>query len=296
MLVVAIPAVHDGSLRDVLLAAVVLLVLGASEGLTPLPAAARTLRGCAVSAGRLQALEQLQPTVTDQADPLPLPGGTPALTLRDVHFRHAGAAPETLAGIDVDFVPGCRVALTGASGAGKTTLAELLVRFADPTSGSVALGGVDLRELTLDDVRRTVLLAQQDAHVFNTTIRENVLLANRAATEDELWAALETVMLADFVRALPQGLDTLVGEDGQTLSGGQRQRLTLARALIADARFLILDEPVAQLDGATAEQLMHALDEAAGDRGLIVITHRPEGLDRFDTVLHLQDGQIECVS
>jgi thiol reductant ABC exporter CydC subunit len=282
-LLVGIPAVHDGALSSVLLAALVFLVLGAFEGLAPLPAAARTLRGCAESARRLEELDGARPAVVDPPRPRALGRDRDAVTLaaEGLRFRYAPGEPWLLDGFDLLLEPGCRVALSGPSGAGKTTLAQLLVRFLDPLAGSVRLGGVDLRELTQDEVRRTVVLAAQDAHVFTTTIRENLLLANRAAGEDRLWAALAAVRLDGWVRTLPDGLDSLVGEDGDLLSGGQRQRLGLARALVADARFLILDEPTAQLDGATAAEVMRGVAAAAGTRGLLVISHRDEGLERF---------------
>ena len=289
ILLVAVPAVHGHRLSPVLLAAVAMLVLGAFEALAPLPQAARTLRGCAESAQRLEDLRSTKPTVSDPAEPRPLPDVRAALTLNHVSFSYGDTA--VLEDVTLSFAPGCRVAITGPSGAGKTTLARLLVRFLDPTRGTVTFGGADLRAARLHDVRNSVLLAAQDAHLFTTTVRENLLLANRSAAEDQLWDALATVRLADFVRKLPDGIDTLVGEDGDLLSGGQRQRLTLARALIADARFLVLDEPTAHLDEETAAALMTAVGERAGDRGLIVITHRADDLTGYVEV-KLRDGRI----
>ncbi len=186
--------------------------------------------------------------------------------------------------------PGQSVAIVGPSGAGKSTLAELLVRFRDPQGGRVTLDGIDLHEMTQDELRRAVLLCDQDAHLFNTTIRENLLLARRDAAEDELLAALSAVELEDWVKGLPAGLDTLVGADGELLSGGQRQRVALARALLSHARFLILDEPSAHLDAALARRVMRNLLAACGERGMLVITHDPDLAEGCDRVLAIGDG------
>ncbi len=294
LLLVAIPAVHAGQLNAVLLAALVLLALGAFEGLVPLPTAARTLRNCAESARRLNELSAGAPAVRDPERPRTLPAGAAAsICMQNVWLRYGQHEPWLVEDLNLRFEPGCRMAVTGASGVGKSTLMLLLVRFMDPTRGRVCIGGIDARELALDEVRKTVVLIAQDAHVFNTTVRENLLLARREATEQELWQALAAVQLEQWVRSLPDGLDTLVGEEGEFSSGGQRQRLTLARAFVSDADFIVLDEPTAQLDTETASELMQSIDMAAKQRGLIVVTHRQEGLERFDRVLELHDGKLD---
>jgi ABC-type multidrug transport system fused ATPase/permease subunit len=166
---------------------------------------------------------------------------------------------------------------------------NLLLRFLDPDEGRVTLGGRDLREYRQEDVRHAFALAGQDAHVFNSTIRANLLLGRTEAGEAELWEALGRARLDTWVASLPDGLETLVGEDGKRLSGGQRQRLTVARALLSDAPVLVLDEPTAHLDPQTAQALVDDAFAAAGDRSVLLITHRPEGLDLVDEVVTL-DG------
>lgn len=286
LLLVAIPAVHAGTLGGVLLAALVFLLLAAYDSVLPLSASARALRMSATAAGRLREIALARPAVADAAAPARL-SGAGALCAEGVGFRYAPGLPWTLEGTDLRIAPGEHVALTAPSGAGKSTLAELLVRFHDPDHGRVTLDGVDMRELTQRQIRGAVVLCAQDCHVFNTSIRENLLLARRDASEDELRAVLAAVELDEWAAGLPQGLETLVGRDGELMSGGQRRRLALARALLADGRFLILDEPTAHLDGELAARVMHNVQRVCDDRSLLVITHDTTALEDFDRVLSL---------
>ncbi|MHB1835461.1 MAG: thiol reductant ABC exporter subunit CydC [Solirubrobacteraceae bacterium] len=291
VLVVGIDGVRAGELPAVLLAAVVFLFLGAGEALLPLPTAARRLRACTAAAARLEEVCSTRPAITDPATPAALSGGG-ALALEDVSLRYEATAATVLDRVTLRLEPGERIALLGASGAGKTTIAELLVRFLDPLAGRVTLDGVDLRQLRLDDVRGAVLLCDQDAHLFNTTIRENLLIARRSASEAELWDALATVELDGWIASLQHGLDTRVGQQGELVSGGQRRRLALARALLSEARFLILDEPVAHLDAPLARRVMRRMLEHDGDRAMLVITHAADALEAFDRVLVLERGRL----
>jgi len=292
LLLVAIPAVHSGALSGVLLAALVFLLLASYDSILPLSASARGLRICATAAGRLQEITRRRPAVEDPISPRALTGAG-ELCAEGVSFRYEPGQPWVLDGAELRIAPGERVALMGPSGAGKSTVAELLVRFHDPVRGRVAIDGIDMRALTQRQIRSAVVLCAQDCHVFNTTIRENLLLARRDASEGEIVRALAAVELDEWAAGLPQGLDTVVGQDGELVSGGQRTRIALARALLADSRYLILDEPTAHLDPSLARRVMHNLLSGCDDRGLLVITHDHAALEGFDRALRLQHGSIE---
>jgi ATP-binding cassette, subfamily C, bacterial CydC len=282
---------HDaGTLDRVLVATLALLALSSFDAVAPLPAAARDLTTALSSGGRVLALTERTPRIADAPEAMPVAGGPVAVALENVTARYGDEAA-VLESFDLRLEPGERVALVGPSGCGKTTVTNLLLRFLDPEHGRVTLGGVDLRELCQDDVRRTFALAGQEAHVFTSTIRENLRLAKPGASDDELVDALRRARLDEWVLSLPRGLDTLVGEEGTSLSGGQRQRLVIARALLADAPVLLLDEPTAHLDGATAEALVADVLAAADGRSVLLITHRPEGLELVDRVVSIREAE-----
>jgi ATP-binding cassette subfamily C protein CydC len=287
VLAVSVAAHAAGNLDSVLIAMLALLALASFEAVQPLSQAARELAETLAAGQRLLELIERRPAITDPAEPYPLPAEPCSVALEDVRARYAPGEPPVLDGADLRLEPGRRVALVGPSGAGKTTVVNLLVRFLDPEAGRVTLGGRDLREYRQEDVRRAIAVAGQDSHLFSTTIRDNVRLGRTDATDDEIEEALRQARILDWVRTLPDGWDTLVGEEGRELSGGQRQRLVIARALLAGAPVLVLDEPTAHLDAATAERLIDDVVDAAPDRSLLLITHRPEGLDRMDEVVAL---------
>jgi ATP-binding cassette subfamily C protein CydCD len=187
---------------------------------------------------------------------------------------------------------GSTVALVGPSGAGKTTVANLLLRFWDPDVGAVRVNGHDLREYLLDDLRRHIALVAQDTYLFNDTLRSNILLARPGAGEDELGDAVEKAALSDFVAGLPEGLDTIVGERGAQLSGGQRQRVAIARAFLKDAPILILDEATSHLDAVSEQAVRAALELLSRDRTTMVIAHRLSTVRDADQIIVLEDGRI----
>ncbi|MFL5919818.1 MAG: thiol reductant ABC exporter subunit CydC [Gaiellaceae bacterium] len=291
VLAVGVSAHAAGTLDRVLIALLALAALATFEAVQPLPEALRELQTTIAAGARVLELTDRTPAVADPADPLPLPSAPFTVTLEDVRVRYEPAERPALDGVGLRLEPGRRIALLGRSGSGKTTVANLLLRFVDPELGRVTLDGHDVREYRREDVRRAIAVSGQDAHLFSASIRANLLVARPAATDDELEAALRSARILDWVRSLPQGLDTLVGEQGRELSGGQRQRIALARALLTDAQVLVLDEPTAHLDAPTAQGLVEDVFAAAEERCVLLITHRPEGIALADELVVLPDPQ-----
>ncbi|MFG2114994.1 thiol reductant ABC exporter subunit CydD [Streptomyces sp. NPDC048718] len=289
---VGVQAVRDGRLDGVALAVVVLTPLAAFEAVTGLPLALQYRQRVRRSAERVLAVLDAPVPVPEPAAPAAAPASPFPLELDGLTARYAGADRPALDGFGLRLEAGHRVAVVGASGSGKTTLAQVLLRFLDTESGAYRIGGVPARDLDGDDVRRFVGLCAQDAHLFDSTLRENLRLARTGASDGELREALRRARLLDWVDTLPDGLDTLVGEHGSRLSGGQRQRLALARALLADFPVLVLDEPAEHLDLATADALTDDLLRATEGRTTVLITHRLHGLDAVDEVIVLDRGRI----
>ncbi|GGX35076.1 thiol reductant ABC exporter subunit CydD [Streptomyces chryseus] len=286
-----VQAVHDGRLSGVTLAVVVLTPLAAFEAVTGLPLAVRYRRRVERGAERVYEVLDAPVPVSEPRTPAARPASPFPLELRGIGARYAGQQRDALAGFDLTLEAGRRVAVVGTSGAGKTTLAQVLLRFLDAETGTYTLGGTPAAELDGDDVRTLVGLCAQDAHLFDSSLRENLKLARTDATDRELRDALAAARLLTWVDALPDGLDTMVGEHGARLSGGQRQRLALARALLADFPVLVLDEPAEHLDLATADALTADLLEVTEGRTTLIITHRLQGLDAVDEVIVLDDGR-----
>ncbi|WKV73107.1 thiol reductant ABC exporter subunit CydD [Streptomyces sp. PCS3-D2] len=289
---VAATAVHDGRLSGVAMAVAVLTPLAAFEAVTGLPLAVQYRQRVRRSAERVYEVIDTPVPVAEPAQPAAAPASPFPVRLAGLSARHPGQERDALRGLDLTLEAGRRIAVVGPSGSGKTTLAQVMLRFLDPAEGSYSLGGADARTLDGDDVRALVGLCAQDAHLFDSSVRENLRLARTAASEEQLREALAAARLLEWAEGLPDGLDTLVGEHGERISGGQRQRLALARALLADFPVLVLDEPAEHLDLATADALTADLLAATEGRTTVLITHRLAGLETVDEVLVLDGGEV----
>ncbi|MCX4779571.1 thiol reductant ABC exporter subunit CydD [Streptomyces sp. NBC_01264] len=285
-------AVAGGRLSGVAMAVVVLTPMAAFEAVSGLPQAVQYRQRVRRSAERVYEVIDTPAPVTEPERPEALPASPFPLRLTGLAARHPGQEEDALSGLDLTLEAGRRIAVVGPSGAGKTTLAQVLLRFLDQHEGSYTLGGTDARALDGDDVRRVVGLCAQDAHIFDSSVRENLRLAAPGASEARLREALAAARLLEWAEGLPDGLDTLVGEHGERISGGQRQRLALARALLADFPVLVLDEPAEHLDLATADALTADLLAATEGRTTVLITHRLAGLEEVDEVLVLDGGAV----
>jgi ATP-binding cassette subfamily B protein len=236
-------------------------------------------------------------TIVDPVSPKTIERPEGRLVFSDAHFRYQDSPsrfPDLLDGIDLVIEPGETMALVGLTGSGKTTLTALPTRLYDVTGGSVTLDGVDVRDLSLDELRSHIAMAFEDATLFSATVRENVLLGRPDATEADLEEALD-IAQARFVFDLPEGLDTRVGEEGLSLSGGQRQRLALARAAAARPAVLVLDDPLSALDVTTEQLVEAALRRVLASTTALIVAHRPSTVSLADRVALMQDGRITAV-
>ncbi len=299
-----------GSLDPGAVVALALLLTRLYAPLTALASARVEIMSAVVSFERVFEVLDLQPLIREKADPVSVPDGPVSVEFSHVTFAYPSADKVSLASLeevamldnrggvdvlhDVSFrvEPGQMVALVGTSGAGKSTIASLIPRLYDVDSGSVRLGGVDVRDLSMASLRATLGMATQDGHLFHESVRANLLLARPEATEDELWAALRDARLDDLVASLSDGLDTIVGERGYRLSGGERQRLTIARLLLAHPRVVILDEATAHLDSTSESAVQEALAVALAGRTSVVIAHRLSTVRAADRILVIENGQV----
>ena len=266
------------------------VVVAAFEAVSMLPRAGAFAGHAAAAAARVLEAADGAVAVPDPVRPAPVPDGT-SLRFEGVSFRWRADRPPVFDGLSLEIAPGSRVALIGPSGVGKSTLAALALKVVAPQQGRVLLGGADLADLAAADVRRRIGWLSQATHLFDDTIRANLLLAQPEANDAMLWQVLDAARIGDDVRALPDGLDAWVGEGGARFSGGQARRLALARALLSPAPVLILDEPCAGLDADTERAFFQALNAAGEGRTVVLIVHRLTGAERVDRIWRLSAGR-----
>ncbi|CAL9381305.1 putative ABC transporter ATP-binding protein [Streptomyces sp. enrichment culture] len=299
-----------GALEPGAVVSLALLLTRLYAPLTSLAGARVEVMSALVSFERVFEVLDLRPLIEEKPDARPVPDGPVAVEFDRVRFGYPAAdkvslasleevasldkrgGDEVLHGLSFRAEPGQTVALVGSSGAGKSTIAQLMPRLYDTDEGAVRIGGVDVRDLTAGSLRQTLGMVTQDGHLFHDTVRANLLLARPEATEDELWDALRRARLDDLVRSLPDGLDTVVGERGYRLSGGERQRMTIARLLLARQRVVILDEATAHLDNTSEAAVQEALTEALEGRTAVVIAHRLSTVRAADQILVVEAGRI----
>jgi len=284
--------VAAGVFAPTMLPLLILISMAAFLPVSEIAQVSRQLADTIASTRRLHVVHGEPERIVDGVQQLPAVRGGLSVAFERVRFTYQGRHAPAIAQVDFDAAPGTTVAIVGPSGAGKTTIANLLLRFWDPDAGAIRLDGIDLRELPLDVLRQRIALVAQDTYLFNDTLEANVRLARPEATAEELDRALQRAALSDFVSGLPEGLETRVGERGVQLSGGQRQRIAIARAFLKDAPILVLDEATSHLDTISESQVRSALSTLMQDRTTILIAHRLSTIRSAHKILVLNEGRV----
>jgi ATP-binding cassette subfamily C protein CydC len=291
ILVLAVPKVAAGVLDGRLLAVLALGAAASFEAILPLPAAFQNLASSLQAGKRLFEVVDARPAVLEGGE-VPLVRRELVLETKNLTFAYSHDSAPVLDGLSLQLPPGKKLAIVGSSGAGKTTLLNLLQRFWEVQSGEISLNGRDVRELDPEYVRRLYAVISQDSYLFNASIEDNLRLASPQASDEEIEAAAARAQIADFIHSLPEGFQTWVGEQGALVSGGQRQRIALARALLKDAGIFLLDEPTANLDPHTEQQVIASILEAAEDKSVLLVTHRLVGMGAMDEIVVMEGGRI----
>lgn len=294
ILITAIPLVSNNELPPPSLAMLALFALASFEAVMPLPMAFQTLGETLTAARRIFSIADSQAAIQEPGAPFVVPENL-QFTFRQVYFRYQEDQPDVLRHLELQIKPGGKLAIIGASGSGKSTLISLLLRFRDATSGEILLNSHALQQYNSNELRQRIAVVAQHNHLFNTSIRENLLLANQNASQNDIEQVCKTTLLHDFIIDQPEAYETVIGETGVRLSGGQIQRLAIARALLKPASLLILDEPTEGLDPQTATTVMNNIHcwLEQNRQGLLLITHSLQGLEPMDQILVLESGEIK---
>jgi thiol reductant ABC exporter CydC subunit len=289
-----VPAVTGGRLSPVLLAVIVLTPLALTDTVQSVGVAATALRRSFAAAERLVTVLATPPLAAPPVNPKSLPPNAsgPVVTLTGVSARWPGSAHEAISDIDLELAPGRRIVVLGESGSGKSTLLAVLLGFLPPSAGQITIDGTDLTELDPDEARSLFSWCDQQAHLFDSTLEENIRLAQPDADAEQIAGVLTSAGAGRWLATLPQGLATAVGEHGQAVSAGQRQRIALARAILADRPVLLADEPSAHLDRPTADAITELILEPTARRCTVLVTHREADAAGADLTVRLQHGRI----
>jgi ATP-binding cassette subfamily C protein CydC len=286
-----IPLVTGGDINGVYLALLPLTAIASFEAVQPLPAALQQLEASHAASRRIFDLIDARPEITEPTKPTSLPARLD-ISVSNLSFQYGASETLALDSISFHLPEGSCTAIVGPSGSGKSTIVNLLLKFWDVQSGSIAIGGIDLRDLRSDDARDLCSVVPQDIYLFNSTIRDNLLVANADASDEQISAASRTALLDGFIDSLPSGLDTVIGENGLLLSGGERQKLAIARAVLKDAPIVVLDEPSANLDAITERRLFESLRPFLAQRTTLIVSHRRIAAEIADNVIRLDHGRL----
>jgi ATP-binding cassette subfamily C protein CydCD len=292
VLFLVIPQVTTGNIKGVMLGTFALMTFASFEAVLPLPLAAQMWNSSREAAKRLFEVVDTEPVISNRVISEQLSVTNYQLQITNLTFAYPGQTTPALQDVSFTVPEGKSIAIVGPSGAGKSTIANLLFRFWEYESGEISLGGESLKSLNQDEVRKRCALISQNSYFFNTSIRENLRLARPSMSNEEMESVARDAQIHDFISSLPKGYDTFIGEQGLRLSGGERQRLAIARALLKDAPILILDEPTANLDPITEEQVLDTLFEIMSNKTSLLITHRLVGLENMDEIIVMNHGRI----